>query len=129
MDLPDSEKQRILLVEDDLEISELLCAFLRKRAFEVFACLNGADALSLFQARAYAVVLLDSMLPDKDGYTVCREMRSVEKGRRTPIIFLSALAQKGDIEKGLDAGADLYLTKPYENAVLLEHISKLVALR
>ena len=128
MEKPNSGKKRILLIEDELEISELLFAFLSKRGFEVFPCLNGADALPLFQARDYAVVLLDSMLPDKDGITVCKEIRSFEKGKRTPIIFLSALAQKADIEKGLAAGADLYLTKPYENAVLLEHINKITVM-
>lgn len=123
----DKTHHRILLVEDDPEIVELITTLLQKNGFDVTSCLDGSQALDTFKKEEFSLVLLDLMLPGKDGYSICRELRAAEKDSRTPIILLSALAQKGEIEKGLDVGADVYITKPYENKHLLDQINTLLS--
>lgn len=123
----DKTHHRILLVEDDPEIVELITTLLQKNGFDVTSCLDGSQALDTFKKEEFSLVLLDLMLPGKDGYNICRELRAAEKDSRTPIILLSALAQKGEIEKGLDVGADVYITKPYENKHLLDQINTLLS--
>ncbi|MFH1379423.1 MAG: response regulator [bacterium] len=122
-----SKKQRILLVEDDTEIQELLSALLKKNGFDVIVCTDGISAVNACKEQSFDAAILDVMLPGKDGYAVCREIRSGEKDRRTPVILLSALAQSSEIDKGIAAGADLYITKPYENADLLNKLRKLLS--
>ena len=126
MEKADKSVSRILLVEDEKEISELLSTFLEKNGFEVVACQDGDSALENFKNEKFSLIMLDLMLPGKDGYEILREIRSQEKAAHTPVILLSALAQKTEIEKGLKAGADFYITKPYENKFLLEQIKRLL---
>ncbi|MFH1282967.1 MAG: response regulator [bacterium] len=126
MKIENQKKYRILVIEDNPEILELLDALLTAQGFEVFTCVDGAKALEKFNKKDYSLVILDMMLPGKSGFDICKELRAEEKGAHIPLIILSALAQKTEIEKGIDCGADIYITKPYENKHLIEQINKLL---
>ena len=102
---------RILLAEDEAQMSQAESAFLRMRGFEVDTAENGARALELARERVYDVMVLDIMMPVMDGLTALRELR--RGGDTTPVILLTAKAEVDDRIDGLSAGADDYLTKPF----------------
>ena len=101
----------ILVVEDEPGIAFALEADLRTEGYEVTVAGNGDDALSLALRGTFDLMLLDVMLPGKDGFDVCRELR--RGGSRTPIILLTAKAQEAEKVMGLELGADDYVTKPF----------------
>jgi two-component system copper resistance phosphate regulon response regulator CusR len=103
---------RVLVVEDDPKLSELLSRSLREQAYAVDAVGDGDAALYQVAVNEYDLVLLDVLLPKKDGFTVCRELR--KRGSKVPVLMLTARDTVGDRVKGLDTGADDYLTKPFE---------------
>ena len=111
---------RILIIEDDREQCTLLQFRLEKEGFAVDICNDGADAAFFIGQNAHDLVLLDCMLPHKDGFTILREMR--EHGNTTPVIMLTALGELGDRITGLDSGADDYIVKPYNFEELMAHI-------
>jgi len=111
--------KRALVVEDDSNIAELLRLYLTKDGFEVMIAADGGKALSSFDLFAPDVVLLDIMLPVKDGWEVCREIRAKSS---TPIIMLTAKGETGDKVSGLEMGADDYVTKPFEIKELIARI-------
>ena len=96
-------KQKILIVDDDENIAELISLYLEKECFETHIAPDGAAALSLFHSLSPDLVLLDLMLPHVDGYQVCREIR---KSAQTPVIMLSAKGEVFDKVLGLELGAD-----------------------
>lgn len=102
---------RILIVEDDADISFALDLDLRGDGYETVVASDGAQALQLARDGNFQVILLDVMLPGKDGFSVCRELRRA--GVNAPVILLTAKTQEQDKITGLDAGADDYLTKPF----------------
>jgi len=104
-------RPRLLVVEDDPNIVELLSASLRFAGFEVTAATNGADAVNASRASRPDLVVLDVMLPDLDGFEVIRRMR--EGGVRTPVVFLTARDATDDKIRGLTLGGDDYVTKPF----------------
>jgi two-component system, OmpR family, response regulator len=104
-------RPRLLVVEDDLNIVELLSASLRFAGFEVTAATNGADAVAVARETRPDLVVLDVMLPDLDGFDVIRRMR--EGGVRTPVVFLTARDGTEDKIRGLTLGGDDYVTKPF----------------
>ena len=103
-------KQKILIVDDDENIAELISLYLTKECFDTKIVHNGEDALSAFETYNPNLVLLDLMLPGIDGYQVCREIRAKSA---TPIIMLSAKGEVFDKVLGLELGADDYITKPF----------------
>lgn len=103
--------QRILAVEDDLDIQELLQNFLQDAGYEVAVACDGVEALSQFAAGHFDLVLLDIMLPKIDGYGVCELIR---RQSDVPIIMVTALSSETDQIKGLDLQVDDYITKPFE---------------
>ena len=103
--------ERLLLVEDDASIREVVELGLERAGFRVTAIGDGADALAEFRRRPYDAVLLDLMLPSMDGFDVCRRIR---ESSRVPIIMLTARTETVDVVVGLELGADDYLTKPFE---------------
>lgn len=111
--------KRALVVEDDSNIAELLRLYLTKDGFEVMIAADGGKALTSFDLFAPDVVLLDIMLPVKDGWEVCREIRAKSS---TPIIMLTAKGETGDKVSGLEMGADDYVTKPFEIKELIARI-------
>ena len=102
---------RILLAEDERELARVLTAAMRLQGYEADAVEDGEAALEAARARAYDAIVLDIMMPKKDGLTALRELRAA--GDETPVLMLTAKAELNDRVNGLDAGADDYLTKPF----------------
>ncbi len=111
---------RILLVEDERGLSKALTAILKHNQYSVDAVYDGQAAIDAFDEDLYDLVLLDVMLPKKDGLTVLKEIR--KKSNRVAVILLTAKSQMDDKIKGLDGGADDYITKPFETRELLARI-------
>ena len=117
--------KRILIVDDELAIAEALAALLRQARYSVTTARSGREALSQLAADPDLIVL-DIMMPDLDGYAVCRAVR--EKPGYVPIIMLTAKDAPGDRAAGLELGADAYLTKPFEPGELLAQVRALFRL-
>ena len=111
--------QRILVVDDDRNICELIRLYLEKEGFSVTLAYDGQAALSLFKESTPSIVLLDVMLPKMDGFQVCREIRRISN---IPIIMLTAKGETFDKVLGLELGADDYMVKPFENKELVARI-------
>ncbi|MDD4570503.1 MAG: response regulator transcription factor [Tepidanaerobacteraceae bacterium] len=103
-------KNRILVVDDEEKIVNLVKNYLEKEGFEVFTADSGNEALKLFESEKPDLVVLDLMMPDMSGYDVCRRICSVSK---TPVIMLTAKTDEVDKLLGLELGADDYITKPF----------------
>jgi two-component system, OmpR family, response regulator len=114
---------RALVVEDERKMAALLRRGLVEEGYAADVARTGGDALDMGRATAYDVIVLDVMLPDLDGFDVCRELRS--SGVWTPILMLTARDRVQDRVAGLDAGADDYLTKPFSFAELLARLRAL----
>ena len=109
--------KRILIVEDEPELQELLCAYLQDAGYAAAVAGDGAAALDLFRAQSFDLVLLDLMLPGMDGITLLREARKM--GCQVPVLILTAKSELEDRVTGLESGADYYLTKPFDMQELL----------
>ncbi len=112
-------KQKILIVDDDTNISELISLYLIKECFETQTVEDGESALSAFKTFKPDLILLDLMLPGMDGYQVCREIR---KDSNIPIIMLSAKGEIFDKVLGLELGADDYMIKPFDSKELVARV-------
>ena len=110
---------RVLVVDDDLALAEMLGIVLRGEGFEPVFCSDGSEALRVFRESRPDVVLLDLMLPGKDGVDVCRLIRA-ESG--TPIVMLTAKSDTVDVVVGLEAGADDYIVKPFKPKELVARV-------
>ncbi len=115
---------RILVVDDEPELARQITEALRQHQYTVDTALDGEEALDRIYVDAYDLVLLDIMLPGKDGFEVLRELRS--EGKTTPVLMLTARGGIGDRIKGLDMGADDYLGKPFSMEELLARIRALL---
>lgn len=113
------DKQRILIVDDDENIAELISLYLLKECFATEIAYNGRDALALVNSFNPHLILLDIMLPDIDGYEICTEVR---KTKQTPIIMLSAKGEVFDKVLGLKLGADDYMMKPFDSNELVARV-------
>jgi len=116
-------KQKILIVDDDTNISELISLYLTKECFETRSVENGEDALTAYQDFQPDLILLDLMLPGMDGYQVCREIR---KDSKVPIIMLSAKGEVFDKVLGLELGADDYMIKPFDSKELVARVKAIL---
>ncbi len=114
-----SDRQRILLIDDDMNIRRLIRLYLEKEGFEVSEAGRGDEGLSAFRSKAPALVLLDVMLPGVDGLQVLKEIRKTSKA---PVIMLTAKDETFDKVLGLELGADDYITKPFENKELVARV-------
>lgn len=112
-------KQKILIVDDDVNIAELISLYLLKECFDTMIVNDGEEALSVFPTYQPNLVLLDLMLPGIDGYQVCRELR---KDSSVPIIMLSAKGEIFDKVLGLELGADDYMIKPFDSKELVARV-------
>lgn len=112
-------KQKILIVDDDENIAELISLYLTKECFDTKMVYNGEDALTAFDTYQPNLVLLDLMLPGIDGYQVCREIRAKSS---TPVIMLSAKGEVFDKVLGLELGADDYIMKPFDSKEMVARI-------
>lgn len=109
---------RILVVEDDASIGSVLDDLLSEEGYEVDWVQDGVSALAHVEQRVPDLVLLDLMLPDLDGFELCRRLREREDGRRLPVLMLTALSDPRDTVRGIISGADDYITKPFDFSVL-----------
>lgn len=117
------DKKRILIVDDDENIAELISLYLIKECFDTEIVLNGEDALKVFKTYQPHLILLDIMLPGMDGYDVCREIR---KDSNVPIIMLSAKGEVFDKVLGLKIGADDYMVKPFDSNELVARVQAIL---
>jgi two-component system, OmpR family, phosphate regulon response regulator PhoB len=116
---------RVLLVEDEPVIRELVRSMLGDGTVEVDCAENGAEGLKLAKSGTYDLILLDVVLPQMDGITICRLLRADPKTAKTPLYMLTAKAKRTDVEAATKAGADGYIHKPFRGAELMELIAKL----
>ena len=120
--------RRVVLAEDDADISFLIEEHLLREGYEVFTTADGAEAINLIASYRPRVALLDIMMPDVDGYEICKEVQSNDWSKHIKIIFLSAKSKEADIQKGIELGAVSYITKPFSSKQLLaevqQHLSK-----
>lgn len=112
--------QKILVVEDDFDIQELLHSFLQEAGYEVDVANDGVEAIDIFSNSQFDLILLDIMLPKIDGFTLCELIR---KQSQVPIIMLTALNGEEEQIKGLDLQVDDYITKPFSMPVLIRKIA------
>jgi DNA-binding response OmpR family regulator len=115
--------QRVLIVEDDAELAELLALHLREDGFEAERAATGAQGLEKARRSRYELVILDIMLPGMDGLTICRRLRELE--RSLPILMLTAKSEETDKVVGLEVGADDYVTKPFGIRELMARVRAL----
>ena len=116
----------ILIVDDEPNIVMSLEFLMRKNGYQVGIARNGTEALAAIDQMPYDLVLLDVMMPDVDGYQVCRQLRQNPARAATKVIFLSAKSQPADVQKGYDAGADLYIPKPFSTRQLMQKVRELL---
>jgi two-component system OmpR family response regulator len=119
-----SEKVKILLAEDDTNLGTLLSNYLKAKAFDVTLCVDGDIAMKRFKESLFDFIILDVMMPVKDGFTVAKEIRLVDV--EIPILFLTARSMKEDKLAGFQAGGDDYLTKPFAMEELLARINAIL---
>ena len=111
---------RLLLAEDEKSLSRAVCAILKKNNYSVDAVYDGEEALDYLDTENYDGVILDVMMPKLDGFAVLRRMRAA--GNKTPVLMLTARSEIDDKVRGLDTGANDYLTKPFDTKELLARI-------
>lgn len=107
-------KKRLLIIEDDVDVSEMLTTFFETQDYEVFHAEEGAEGIALGRSKLPNLILLDVMLPDMDGFDVCRELRTTTLTKYIPITFLTQRDARADKVAGLQLGADDYVTKPFD---------------
>ncbi|MDN5216365.1 response regulator transcription factor [Fulvivirgaceae bacterium BMA12] len=118
------QKQKILLVEDDLNLGQILKEYLDIKGFDTKLCRDGEEGFEAFENDSFDLCIFDIMLPKKDGFSLAREIKVADK--ITPIIFLTAKSMKQDTIEGFKLGADDYITKPFSMEELLLRIKAIL---
>ena len=116
---------KVLIVDDDPYILLSLEFLMKKEGYEVAVARNGHEALDLIHSDCPHLILLDIMMPDVDGYAICQYIKSEVHLKHIHVVFLSAKTREVDIQKGLDLGASLYITKPFSTRTLMKQIKEL----
>jgi two-component system phosphate regulon response regulator PhoB len=119
-------RQRILVVDDEEDIRELVRLNLAREGYEVCDCETGEQALSLSHATVPDLVVLDLMLPGMDGLEACRKLKADPKTSHIPVVILTAKGEEADVVAGLEIGADDYVTKPFSGKVLVARVRRLL---
>lgn len=117
--------KKVLVVDDDPYILMSLEFLMKKSGYEVMVARNGKEAMDLLKDLP-ELVILDIMMPDVDGYEICKHIKSNNNLKNTKVVFLSAKSSEADIKKGLALGASLYITKPFSTRELTKHIKTLL---
>jgi len=118
--------KKILVVDDDPYILMSLEFLMKKNGFDVMVARNGTEALEIVEKQVPDIVLLDIMMPDVDGYAICKHIKSSKKLKEAKVVFMSAKSKETDIQKGYDLGASLYVTKPFSTRQLLKQVQELI---
>jgi DNA-binding response OmpR family regulator len=119
--------QTVLLAEDEPNIVESLTFLLKRAGFKIKVASDGRQALDIALEKQPAVLVLDLMLPELDGYEVLRRLRADPKGEKLPVLMLTAKGQRIDRETALECGADLFMTKPFSNAEITAAVIELAS--
>jgi len=119
-------KKKILVVEDEAELTGAIQIRLEQAGYEVLIAYDGQDALEKARTENPDLIVLDLMLPKIDGYKVCRMLKFDEKYKKIPVVMLTARAQEKDENLGYEVGADAFITKPFKYQVLLAKIAELL---
>jgi DNA-binding response OmpR family regulator len=114
---------KIIVIDDDTAVTDLLSVLLKSHGFDVRVTNNSVEGLGFIRDENFDLVVLDLMMPEMDGWEICKEVRSFSK---VPIIVLSALNDPSMVASVLDAGADDYLTKPTPSRILVAHINRII---
>lgn len=121
------QKKRVLIVEDEESLLKLETILLTVKGYEVSGASTGKEALEKLSGDTYDLILLDIMLPDIDGYEICRRIKEHPRHADTPVVMLTARKSAVDQELGTTSGADAYLTKPFKSAMIIEVIEQLLS--
>lgn len=119
--------KKILIVDDEPNIVMTLEYTFKKANFEVFIARDGQEALDICKTNFPDVIILDIMMPMVDGYATLEQIRKDSNLRHTKVMFLSAKNKESDIQKGIDLGADAYLTKPFSIKKVVEQVMELIS--
>jgi len=117
--------KRILVVDDDEMVLMALGELLQPEGYEVHTVSSGAEALEKLDQNGYDLLMLDVIMPQMDGFELCRRIREIERYKDTPIVFLTAKSRDEDKVKGLELGANLFLSKPISPDKLLQIVAEL----
>jgi PleD family two-component response regulator len=121
----DSKRPLILVADDDEFILDLIEEFLTQNGYSSILAENGEEAVNAFTKHAPDLVLLDAKMPVMDGFQACEEIRTLPNGRRVPILMVTALADEPSVDRAFTAGAEDYITKPINWAVLRQRLRHL----
>jgi CheY-like chemotaxis protein len=120
------EQKKILIVEDEASLLRLESILLTSKGYHVKGVTSGLAALEVVEDYAPDLVLLDIMLPEMDGFEVCRRLKSGAATRHIPVVMVTAKKCPEDIERGMAVGADWYIPKPFKSAMVLQTIRRFV---
>jgi DNA-binding response OmpR family regulator len=118
--------KKILIVDDEPGILMSLEFLMKKEGYEIFIARDGREAIEIVKNESPAALILDIMMPEVDGFEVCEFIKGNEKTSHIKVIFLTAKSKDSDIQKGLAAGADLYLTKPFSTKELVKKVNEIL---
>jgi twitching motility two-component system response regulator PilG len=121
------QKKRILIVEDEESLLKLETILLTVKGYEVSGASTGKEALEKLTGEGFDLILLDIMLPDIEGFEICRRIKDHPSHADTPVVMLTARKSTEDQERGAACGADAYLTKPFKSAMIIEVIETLLS--
>jgi two-component system cell cycle response regulator len=125
-DRPAERQPTILVVDDDVLMLKVVSVALKRAGYGVVESQSGEEALAILKQGAVAGIVLDIMMPGMDGLEVCRRVKGDLATAHIPVVLVSALTGEGDLKRGFEAGADDYIKKPFEVAVLLEMVQDMV---
>lgn len=121
--------KKILVVDDDPYILMSLEFLMKKNGYQVMIARNGTEALDAIRTSKPDLILLDIMMPDVDGYSICKQVKSKKELRHIHIVFISAKTKESDIQKGLELGASLYIPKPFSTRELMKQVNALLEVK
>jgi len=122
---PRDDQFEILIVEDSLTQSENLMYILKEKGYQVRHAINGKKAMEMLSMSKPSIIISDIIMPEMDGYELCRHIRQDENLKDIPVILLTSLSDVGDVIKGLESGASNFITKPYNDDHLISRIQQL----
>ena len=122
-------KERLLIVDDEKDFVRAIADRLEAKGFDIIEAFDGKEGLEKAYKEKPDVIVLDVMMPEMNGYDVCRKLKLDEKFKNTPVIMLTGKFQPNDVEFGKEMGADAYLTKPLDLELLLHKVNALLRLK
>jgi two-component system alkaline phosphatase synthesis response regulator PhoP len=120
------KKLKILVVDDEPDVVEILSYNLKKNNYDVYTSFNGSDAIEAAKMHHPDIILMDIRMPGKSGIETCREMRTIEMLKTTPVLFLTADSDEYTTLNAFEAGADHFITKPIRPSILMDMIKEVI---